>query len=270
MKEKYSFNEFVDIIKVLRSENGCPWDKEQTHESLRAAMIEEAYEAVDAIDKNDMNNLCEELGDVLMQVVFHAGIEAEKGGFTIDDVIDGISRKMILRHPHIFAGETAETAEDVLEKWEKIKKKEKGFKTQTEIMEAVPKALPALIRAKKIQSKAADVGFDFENTREAVEKLDEEIQEFKNALYFNDGGTAEEFGDILFSLVNISRFLGINAEFSLTNASEKFINRFRYIEGCALLKGKNIEELTIDEMNEIWEDAKQYNLNSIQGRKYNE
>ena len=242
MEKKYSFEDFVGIIKTLRGENGCPWDKVQTHESLRGAMIEEAYEAVDAIDKNDMSNLCEELGDVLLQVVFHAGIEADNGSFSIED----------------FAGETAETPEDVLNLWEKNKKKEKGFETQTEVMEAVPKALPSLTRARKIQSKAADVGFDFQNVDEAVEKLEEEMREFKEALKTKSDNVSEEFGDILFSAVNISRFLGINPEFSLTNSSEKFINRFRCIEGHALSMNKRVENLTIDEMNDIWESVKQY------------
>ena len=258
MEKKYSFEDFVGIIKTLRGENGCPWDKVQTHESLRGAMIEEAYEAVDAIDKNDMSNLCEELGDVLLQVVFHAGIEADNGSFSIEDVVDGISRKMVSRHTHIFAGETAETPEDVLNLWEKNKKKEKGFETQTEVMEAVPKALPSLTRARKIQSKAADVGFDFQNVDEAVEKLEEEMREFKEALKTKSDNVSEEFGDILFSAVNISRFLGINPEFSLTNSSEKFINRFRCIEGHALSMNKRVENLTIDEMNDIWESVKQY------------
>lgn len=258
MDKKYSFQDFVDIMRVLRGENGCPWDKAQTHESLKGAMLEEACEAIDAIDKNDMNNLCEELGDVLMQVVVHAEIEREKGGFALEDVIDGISRKMIFRHPHIFADERADTPEEVLLNWEKNKKKEKGFKTQTEVLESVPKSLPALIRARKIQSKAADVGFDFENLYETIEKLEEEIGEFKAALNCGKDKISEEYGDILFSTVNISRFLGLNPEFSLTNSSEKFINRFRYIERSALSDGKTLEDLTIDEMNAIWESAKQY------------
>lgn len=258
MKERYGFEDFVEIIRVLRGENGCPWDKVQTHETLREAMIEEAYEVVDAIDRKDTNNLCEELGDVLMQVVFHAEIEHEKGNFTLEDVYDGISRKMISRHSHIFSNDIAHTPEEVLINWEKNKKKEKGFTTQTEVLQSVPKSLPSLTRAYKIQKKAADVGFDFSDLKEALSKLKEEINEFEEVMNSDKGKAIEEYGDLLFSAVNISRFLGINPDFALTNSSEKFINRFRYIEEAALSEGKTLGSLTMDEMNELWERSKQY------------
>ena len=257
MKEKYGFDDLVEIICTLRSENGCPWDKVQTHDTLRDAMIEEAYEVVEAINNKDMPNLCEELGDVLMQVIFHAMIEAEKGGFTLEDVYDGISKKMISRHSHIFAEDVANTPEEVLVNWEKNKKKEKGFETQTQVLESVPKSLPALTRARKIQAKAANVGFDIESIEDAIKKLEEEIDELKNALNMGEEEIVQEYGDILFSCVNISRFLGINPEFALTNSSEKFINRFRYIEKTALSGGRTLENLTISELDELWEQSKQ-------------
>ncbi len=259
MKERYSLEDFIEIIRVLRGEQGCPWDKVQTHESLRESMLEEAYEAVDAIDKNDMKNLCEELGDVLMQVIFHAEIEREKGGFTIEDVYDGISKKMISRHRHIFADDEAKTCDEVLKNWEQIKREEKELKTHTQVLENVAKALPALTRAYKIQKKAADAGFDFANVKETILKLKEEIAELEDVL---ENCTAEkeriqeEYGDILFSAVNISRFLNINPEYALTNSSEKFINRFRYVEETALLRGKTPVELTSEQMDELWELSK--------------
>ena len=179
MQKRYTFEDLRDIIEQLRSENGCPWDKVQTHESLRADMLEEAYEAVDAIDKGDMDNLKEELGDVLMQVVFHSSIEAQKGGFTLDDVIQGICEKMVYRHPHVFGEISVDTAEQVLVNWEALKKKEKHMQTQTDVLKSVPDALPALTRAKKVQKKAADVGFDFYEAGGAMEKVAEEIRELQ-------------------------------------------------------------------------------------------
>lgn len=256
MKEKYTLEDFVDIMRTLRSENGCPWDKVQTHESLRQSMIEEAYEAVEAINNNNMENLCEELGDVLMQVVFHSEIEREKGNFDISDVIDGISRKMISRHSHIFGTDKAETADDVIDVWEKNKKKEKGFETYGDMMKAVPKAFPAMLRARKIQNKARDAGMDMPDAREALLKAKEEIDELLAEMDKPDGNVDGEYGDILFSMINISRFLGLNPEFSLTNASEKFINRFVYIEKYAQNSDRQIKELTDEELDMLWERAK--------------
>ncbi|MGN0135475.1 nucleoside triphosphate pyrophosphohydrolase [Anaerotignum sp.] len=257
-EKKYTLDDLVQVIKILRGENGCPWDRVQTHASIRQDMLEEAYEAADAIDKGNMENLCEELGDVLMQVVFHAEIEAEKGGFTIEDVIRGICEKMVYRHPHVFGnGEVqADTAEQVLVNWEELKKKEKHTETQTEVMKAVPDALPALIRARKVQKKAADVGFDFYEAGGAFEKVYEEIHELEEAVKLQDGTEEEEFGDILFALVNISRFLKINPEFALTKAIKKFINRFEYVEKSALLQGKDLSGMTLEEMDLLWEEAK--------------
>lgn len=257
-EKKYTLDDLVQVIRILRGENGCPWDRVQTHASIRQDMLEEAYEAADAIDKGNMENLCEELGDVLMQVVFHAEIEAEKGGFTMEDVIRGICEKMVYRHPHVFgSGEVqADTPEQVLVNWEELKKKEKHTQTQTEVMKAVPDALPALIRARKVQKKAADVGFDFYEAGGAFEKVYEEIQELEEAVKLQNGTEEEEFGDILFALVNISRFLKINPEFALTKATKKFINRFEYVEKSALLQGKDLSGMTLEEMDLLWEEAK--------------
>ena len=252
-KRMDTLEDLVRIIRILRSENGCPWDKVQTHESIRMDMLEEAYEAADAIDKKDMKNLCEELGDVLMQVVFHAEIETEQGGFTMADVIQG--EKMVYRHPHVFGNGKADTAEEVLVNWEELKKKEKQQETQTEVMRSVPDALPALIRARKVQKRAADVGFDFPVTANAMQKVYEEVQELEQAVQEN-GEIEEEFGDILFALVNISRFLKINPEFALTKAIKKFINRFEYIEKSALSEGKALSEMSLEEMDLLWNEAK--------------
>lgn len=256
MKEKYNFEDLLNIIKVLRSENGCPWDKVQTHETLKEAMLEEAYEVVEAIDKKDTKNLCEELGDVLLQIVFHSQIEKENKQFDITDVVDGISKKMIHRHPHIFADAKAENEQEVLQNWEEIKKKEKAFQTQTEVLKAVPDALPALIKASKVQKKASDLKFDFETVFDALQKVKEEIKELEMELNEENGNIEEEFGDILFSMVNISRFLKINPEFALTKSMKKFINRFEYVEKSALLKGKKLSELLPEQLDSIWEEAK--------------
>lgn len=256
MKDKYSLESLLNIIEVLRSENGCPWDKIQTHETLKEAMLEEAYEVVEAINKKDTKNLCEELGDVLLQVVFHCQIEKEKEQFDITDVIDGISKKMIHRHPHIFADTKAENEQEVLKNWEEIKKEEKEFQTQTEVLKAVPDALPALIKASKVQKKASDLKFDFENVHDALYKIVEEVKELEIELNRENGNIEEEFGDILFSMVNVSRFLKINPEFALTKSMKKFINRFEYVEKLALLEDKKISELSPEQLNIIWEKAK--------------
>lgn len=261
-KANTALADLVAIIAALRAENGCPWDKVQTHESLRQDMLEETYEAIEAINKGDMQNLCEELGDVLMQVVFHAQIEAEKGdaaAFTLEDVIRGICEKMIYRHPHVFGtGEVkADTPEEVLQNWEVLKKQEKQTKTQTEAMRAVPEALPALLRAQKVQKKAANVGFDFYESGGAMEKVMEECREFQEAVRLDDGTAEEEFGDILFALVNVSRFFKINPEFALTKATKKFINRFEYVEDSALSEGKDLSRMSLEEMDLLWDEAKQ-------------
>lgn len=252
-----TFDEFMDIIRRLRSENGCPWDREQTHESLRGCMLEEAYEVVESIDNQDTENLREELGDVLLQVAMHGAIAEEDGEFTIEDVIGEVGEKMIRRHPHVFGEVQAENSQEVLKNWEEIKKEEKKEKSISESILRVPKALPAAIRAEKVQKKAAKVGFDFADYEEALLKVEEELLELKEARETgNKCKIDEEFGDLLFSMVNLSRFLQLNAENSLTNATNKFINRFVSVEALSVKEGRQLEDMTIDEMNDLWTRVK--------------
>lgn len=254
---KYTFDDFIGIIRRLRSPGGCPWDREQTHESLRPCMIEEAYEVIDGIDKKDMDNLREELGDVLLQVVMHSVIAEENGDFDISDVVSEISAKMIRRHPHVFANEKAKDSETVLANWEEIKKEEKKETAISQGMERIPKAMPANIRAAKVQKKAARAGFDFASYEEALDKVYEELSELEEAR--KTGATCEiqeEYGDLMFSIINLSRFLQLNAENSLTNATNKFINRFVSVERLAIEGKQDLSELTIDEMNDLWNRVK--------------
>ena len=251
----------AEIIAILRVE--CPWDRVQTHESLRAGMLEEAYEAVEAIDNKDLANLREELGDVLLQVVFHAHIEEERGGFDLTDVINEECEKMIRRHPHVFLEESennhAKSIDKVLEKWENIKVQERGDKRVTSRMEKVPKALPALTRANKIQKRAAESGFDWDDISGAFDKVKEEYREVISCCQYENKDAArlkEEVGDLLFSVVNISRFLGIDPEDALNYTNNKFIRRFSHIEKTALACGRELEEMSLSEMDELWNEAK--------------
>lgn len=260
MDKKYELADLMHIIETLRGEGGCPWDRVQTHETLREPMIEEAYEVVDAIEEGNMQHLKEELGDVLLQVVFHTQLAQEAKAFTMTDVIEGICQKMVYRHPHVFGNTKAHTAEEVLVNWEELKRAEKQIVTQTEAMRQVPAVLPALTRAKKVQKKAAEVGFDFENVVDALEKVKEECDELLEAVEQKMGTEEEEYGDILFALVNISRFLKINPEFALTKATKKFINRFEYVENSAFSEGKPLLEMTQEEVNLLWDVAKRVSL----------
>ena len=252
----------AEIIGILRKE--CPWDKVQTHESLRPGMLEEAYEVVDAINNHDLENLREELGDVLLQVVFHAHIEEENQNFDLTDVINEECEKMIRRHPHVFLEESennhAKSIDKVLEKWENIKVQEKGTSDVTSRMEKVPKALPALVRAAKIQKKAAESGFDWDDISGAFEKVQEEYREVSECYAENPSGLdalKEEIGDLLFSVVNIARFLDIDPEAALDYTNNKFIRRFSYVEKAALACGRELEEMSLSEMDELWNEAKQ-------------
>ncbi|NCC16807.1 MAG: nucleoside triphosphate pyrophosphohydrolase [Clostridia bacterium] len=260
LEKRDTLEDLMGIIKRLRGEGGCPWDRVQTHESLREAMLEEAYEAVDAIEQRDMENLKEELGDVLLQVVFHAALAEEAGKFSMEDVIEGICNKMVYRHPHVFSDTKADTAEEVLINWEQLKKQEKQITTQSEAMKQIPMALPALTRARKVQKKAASVGFDFYETSGAMAKVKEEVEELQEAIEQGLGTEEEEYGDILFAMVNISRFLKINPEFALTKATKKFINRFEYVENSAISGGKTLSEMTLEEMDLLWDEAKAKSL----------
>ncbi|TDT63466.1 nucleoside triphosphate pyrophosphohydrolase [Fonticella tunisiensis] len=256
-KKKYDFQDLIDVLETLRSEKGCPWDREQTHESLKKYLIEESYEVLDAIDRDDMEGLCEELGDVLLQVVFHSQIGKEFGEFDIRDVVHGITNKMINRHPHVFGDVKAETADDVLYNWESIKRDEKNIESHTESLMSVPRVLPALIRSYKVQEKASKVGFDWDNIDDAISKVCEELNEFLEVYKTQKNGRIiEELGDLIFSIVNVARFLKVDPEFALTKTTEKFITRFKYIESEGAKRGKKLEDMTLDEMDELWNRAK--------------
>ena len=246
---KKDFQDLLDIIETLRNPGGCPWDREQTHESLKSALLEECYEVIDAIENEDEDALIEELGDVLLQVVFHASIGKEDGYFDIMDVIGGISNKMVNRHPHVFGNEEANTSEQVLVNWDEIKKEEKGIKTLTEEMQNIAKSLPATTRAYKVQKKAKKVGFDWNDVNYAMDKVKEELNEIKEVY------NCEE-GDLLFACINVARFLEVDGELALDKTIKKFIKRFSYIENEAIKNNKNLKDMTLEEMDKLWEEAK--------------
>lgn len=253
--KKYTFDELVKIVADLRGEGGCPWDREQTHQSLKKYMIEETYEALDAIDSDNPEKMADELGDLLLQILMNAQIGSEDGRFDINDVISAVSEKMIRRHPHVFGNVIANTSEKVLENWDKIKKNEKGQKSVSETLWDIPASFPALMRAGKVQAKAAKVGFDHEDVSAALLKAEEEIGEIRDAV--NEGAdVTEEVGDLLFSAVNISRFLGVNAEEALTKSTQKFIKRFEYIENKITLAGGSVADAGLEEMDKLWNEAK--------------
>jgi tetrapyrrole methylase family protein/MazG family protein len=257
MKEKYDFNDLLQVMERLRAENGCPWDREQTHESLKIYMIEETYEVLEALDSGDMGKFCNELGDLLLQIVFHAQIAKENGVFDINDVTTEICQKLISRHTHIFGDAKADTAEQVIENWEAIKKKEKQLKSQTGVLKDVPSNLPALMRSYKVQQKAAQVGFDWDDIEDVFGKVDEEIQELRDVYRSkNVERITDELGDALFALVNLSRFLKIQPELALTGTVNKFIRRFEYIEQQSAKEGKKLEDMSLAEMDVLWNEAK--------------
>ena len=254
---KKDFQDLLDIIETLRNPGGCPWDREQTHESLKSALLEECYEVIDAIENEDEDALIEELGDVLLQVVFHASIGKEDGYFDIMDVIGGISNKMINRHPHVFGNEEVNTSEQVLVNWDEIKKEEKGIKTLTEEMQNIAKSLPAATRAYKVQKKAKKVGFDWDDVNCAMDKVKEELNEIKEVYNCEDKSIIEgEVGDLLFACINVARFLEVDGELALDKTIKKFIKRFSYIENEAIKNNKNLKDMTLEEMDKLWEEAK--------------
>lgn len=258
LDNKKDFNDLLEIVDILRSENGCPWDREQTHKSLEKALVEESYEVIDAIDRDDDNGLVEELGDVLLQVVFHAAIGKEDGYFDINEVIAGICNKMINRHPHVFGNlKNINTSEDVISKWDDLKKNEKGYESLSEEMKGITKGLPALLRAHKVQNKAKKVGFDFEDVNSAIDKLKEEIQEVLDVYNTkNMDKIKNEVGDLLFSCVNVARFLNVDEELALNATIDKFVKRFTYIENKIKDKGLTFEDCNLKEMDELWEESK--------------
>lgn len=258
-----------EIVSILRVQ--CPWDRKQNHETLRRCMLEEAYEVVDAINEKDMDNLEEELGDVILQVVFHSNLAEEKNSFDLTSVINKECEKMIRRHPHVFLEKNLNNGinsiDKVLEKWENIKATEKQGTTQTSRMDSVPKALPALTRAAKVQKKAADVGFDWDNITGALDKVREETSELIEATGgkdFNKGHVEEELGDLLFSVVNVARFLNVDPEEALQSATRKFIKRFSYVEEESLACGKQLENMSLEEMDILWNEAKNIENNKNQ------
>lgn len=254
----------MELIRALRSENGCPWDRVQTHESLRRDMIEEAYEAVDAVDRGNLVDLEEELGDVVLQVALHSGIAEELGEFSFASVMNRVTDKMISRHPHVFNVSEEKndpnrvfSVDNVLEKWENTKRKEHGENTTTQSMQKIPKNFPALIRAEKVQKKAAKVGFDWDDVEGAFQKIGEEAGELLEAYRNGDQvNMQEEIGDLLFAVVNAARFLNVDPEEALNFTSDKFIRRFGYVEEQAIKAGTRPENMTLAEMDKLWDDAK--------------
>ena len=257
LKDKYGFDDLVKVMRVLRGPGGCPWDAQQTHESIRKNFIEETYEVIEAIDAADPVLLQEELGDVLLQVIYHAAMEEEKGSFSIDDVCDGICKKLVIRHPHIFGDVKVDTAEEVLSNWEMIKQQEKGQKTAAETLESVPKVLPALMRAEKIQKRASRAGMDYDSVADAFRDLRSEVDELEDAVKY---GTPEqrglELGDLLFSAVNVSRFICADAEESLGLSCEKFVKRFAQVEKLARQRDIDMKTAGIQKLDEIWQEIK--------------
>lgn len=252
-----AFGRLLDVLDELRVK--CPWDRKQTNESLRPNTIEEVYELCDALMKNDEANICKELGDVLLHVVFYSKIGSEKGDFDIKDVCDKLCDKLIFRHPHVFGEVKADTAEKVTENWEQLKLKEKdGNKT---VLSGVPDALPSLIKAYRIQDKARNVGFDWEEKEQVWTKVKEEISEFEAEVSDMDKEKAEaEFGDVMFSLINAARLYKINPDNALERTNQKFIRRFNYVEAHTIKQGRNLSDMTLGEMDALWEEAKKQGL----------
>ena len=254
-KPQYGYEDLLEIIRLLRSEDGCPWDKAQTHQSIRRGLLEEAYEAAEAIDNDDPVLLKEELGDVLMQVVFHADIESDAGRFTIDDVCDGVVKKLLFRHPHVFGSQREDSPESVPVSWDKLKRQEKGQKTVADSMDSVARSLPGLWRAEKLQSKAASAGFEWPDVQGALDKLEEEVGELRRAVE-EGGDVPEELGDVLFAAVKVGRFCACDPEDAVNGTCDKFIRRFRAVENGAAAQGREVSQLSLEEMTALWNEAK--------------
>ena len=250
-KEHYNLDDFRQVIEILRHPGGCPWDQEQTHASIRRNLLEEAYEAAEAIDTENPDLLREELGDVLMQVLFHASIEADGGRFDLDDVADEAVKKLIFRHPHVF-GQGGEGTPD---SWESLKRQEKGQTNDTETLQAVAKSLPGLWRAEKIQTKAARAGFEWPNAQAALDKLAEELAELQQAVA-EDSNIEEELGDLLFAAVKVARFFHIDAEEALAGTCEKFIRRFSGVEAAVTAQGRTMHDLDVAQLMALWNREK--------------
>lgn len=257
-KNNYSIGDLLDIVRLLRSEGGCPWDREQTHESIRSDFLEETCEVLEAIDLKDTDLLREELGDVLLQVVFHSRIEEEQNNFTFDEVCDEVCKKLILRHPHVFGDVIADNTDEVLKNWDSIKMESKGQETYTDTLTSVAKTLPALMRAEKVGKRAMRAGMDFRCTEDAVACISSEKAELDKAIENGDTiNMEEELGDLLFSCVNVARHLGIDAEQALKKSTDKFIKRFSITEKLVNEASLDMKELPIEELDIYWNKAKQ-------------
>lgn len=267
-KKSYGVYDLAEIIHILRSPGGCPWDIEQTHESIRRNFIEETYEAVEAIDEGDPSHLCEELGDVLTQIVFHARIEEEAGNFNLDGVADAVCKKLIYRHPHVFSGTTVSGTDEVLKNWDDLKRAEKKQTSTSAAMSSVARSLPALWRAEKVQEKAARSGFDWDDISGALTALRSEVDELIQAIELGEG-IADELGDVLFSAVNAARFANVDPEEALTSSTDKFIRRFEYVEQEASKMGKPLADMTLKELDAIYERGKRLNNGQTRFKDYN-
>lgn len=258
LKEKYTIEDLLEIVTLLRAPDGCPWDRAQTHETIKKSMIEEVYETIDAIDNNDDKMFANELGDLLLQIALHAVIAKERDAFDFSVILKEICDKLITRHTHVFGDVKAKDEKDALKTWEENKKKEKGQKSYSEIISDIPKGLPALMNAEKVQKKAKSSGFDWQNTDDVFKKLREEIDELEDA-YKNEGveRIKEEYGDVLFSMVNLGRFLDVTPETQLLLATKKFTERFIKMEDMAKNENTTLDQLSLDEMDKLWEKAKE-------------
>ena len=255
MKKSYDCQDLMDLVRILRHPGGCPWDQEQTHQSIRRNFLEEVYEAAEAIDSDDVDGLKEELGDVLLQVFFHTSIEEDAGRFNLDDVADGVCKKLIYRHPHVFGEVNVRSTQEVLSNWEELKKKEKHQDTQADAVDAVARTLPALWRAEKMKKKAAKAGFDWRDVGGALDKLSEELDELKAAVLNGEGDPTEELGDLLFAAVCVGRFLNTDPEAALHAACDKFSVRFRRLEALAAERRLKLDELSDQEQIALWREA---------------
>ena len=254
--EQGRFDRLMEIMRQLRAPGGCPWDAEQSHESLKRYLLEEAYEVIEAIDAKDPNHLKEELGDLLLQPVFHAAIAEEQGQFSMNDILDAINDKLVRRHPHVFGSEVIESSEAQVANWEKIKKGEKGDERKT-ALSGIPPQLPALMQAHKITEKAARVGFDWEHVDQVMAKVMEELHEFEEAMLSGDQVEMEaELGDLLFAIVNLGRFLAIDPEEALRKTIRRFTRRFGHVEQTLHARGMALQSATLEEMDLLWEEAK--------------
>ena len=256
-KDRYNIDDLIEIVRLLRSENGCPWDKEQTHKSIRMDILEEVYEVIEAIDFDSKEMLKEELGDVLLQVVFHSQIETEKNSFNFSDVTNDICNKLIVRHPHVFGEVSVESSEDVLKNWDSIKKETKGQKTFTDTLKSVPRVFPSLLRAGKLGKRASRANLDFKDADSAFQSLKDEVEELSEAIKSDSTELiSEELGDVLFSTVNVARKLNLNAEELLTRANEKFISRFEKVEQMAIDNNENMQDLSPEKLDKYWNNVK--------------